>query len=66
MTMICKLIHKKCPYKSDHSDEEYHMTLNTIFSVVRMTRLFHDELEIRCRGMKLSPTKSAYLNPNPC
>ena len=30
----CKLFHKKCQYKSYHNDIKYHMTLNTIFSVV--------------------------------
>ena len=30
----CKFIHKRCYYKSYHSDITYHMTLNTIFSVV--------------------------------
>jgi hypothetical protein len=29
-----ELIHKKCHYKSYHSDITYHMTLSTTFSVV--------------------------------
>ena len=31
---ICKLIHTKCHYKRYHNNIKYHVTLNTIFSVV--------------------------------
>ena len=33
---IGSLIHKKCHPKIYHSDTDYHMTLNIIFSVVSM------------------------------
>ena len=36
----CKLIHTTWHYKSFHGDIEYHMTLNTIFSVVRTQLIF--------------------------
>ena len=32
--IICSISHKKCLPRSYHSDIEYHMTLNMIFSVV--------------------------------
>ena len=35
---ICSVIHKKCHLKSYHSDIEYHITLNVIFSVVLQLR----------------------------
>ena len=31
--ITCKVIHKKCHYKSYHNDIKNHMTQNTIFSV---------------------------------
>ena len=34
---MCPFIHKKCPLRSYHGDIKYHMTLNTIFSVVSKT-----------------------------
>ena len=34
---ICKPIHKKCHQKEYQHDIKYHMTLNTIFSVVPYT-----------------------------
>ena len=33
MTVFFSLVHKQCHPKSYHSDIEYHMTLNNIFSV---------------------------------
>ena len=33
----CKLIYDKCHYNIYHNDIKYHMTLNTIFSVVATT-----------------------------
>ena len=35
MTIVVELLHKKCHRNSYHNDIRYHMTLNTIFSVVK-------------------------------
>ena len=32
---ICKVIHKKCRQKSYHIDIKYHITLTTLFSVLK-------------------------------
>jgi hypothetical protein len=37
MTIFVHLIHKKCHPKSYHSDTNYHMTLDFIFSVVNLS-----------------------------
>ena len=42
MTTFVQLIHKKCHPESYHSDIEYHMTLNIIFSVVSMHIVEYD------------------------
>ena len=36
---ICKLTHNKYHQESYHGDIKYHMTLNTIFSVVNLETL---------------------------
>ena len=37
----CKIIHKKCHLRSQHSDIKYHMTFNTVSSVVAGSSMFH-------------------------
>ena len=40
---MCKLIHKRCRYKSYHSDIKYHMTLTMLFSVLKKFTKFVGE-----------------------
>ena len=43
---ICSAIHKRCHRKSYHSDIKYHMTLNTLFSVVSMHTKEYDIVQL--------------------
>ena len=64
---ICDFIYKSCHYESHRSDIKYHMTINTIFSVIFQPTLYKSTPKKgKANGLVLVLSRLSHFYPYQC